>query len=664
MCMNRFLVKTLIFSGLTILLCYPFLVQAKDTYPKLANYYLKYYQLISPSEYDQLMKWDLLIVPNEVSSSNPQFIQRYLAARATNQILAYIYPAMSLSLSQSLYNRIEDANLWLRDKDGNKLQIWPGLYAVNLTKPAWQDMNINFITQKMNEAPWSGIMYDTVDSSINHYSTNGIDINGDGITDDSNTVNAAWQKSMADLFRKTRVGPLQNKIMLMNGDSLASYQSDMNGRVFETFPTPWEGNGSWQATMYQYLKRLPTLNHAPVTYVINSNTNNTGAQNDYRKMRFGLTSTLLGDGYFSFDYGDQAHQQLWWYDEYDVALGRAQSSYYNLLNNNSNFVEPGLWRRDFENGVALVNSTSKPQLYIFKREQFEKIKGTQDRNVNDGSNVNYIRLNPNDGIIMRSVKQDLIGSPFVNGDFVRVFDITGAQQRNGFFAYRADLAPSTHILYEDLNGDGSIDRLSEDNGSLVIAITGKPIVRIKPFGASFKNKLSFSAYDMNKDGSKEVFVAPALGGGPQVREYSITGKLLNSGFFAFDKNFRGGVALSVGDINNDGQPEIVVAPGKGLPPTIKIFDQKGNFLSSFLAYDKNFRGGVNIVVGDADNDGKNELVTGAASGGPHLRVFDYTGVLKAQFMAFDPKSNTGISVMISDTNGDGKNEIVVGTANF
>ncbi len=648
---------------LFFLLVAPSLTQAKDTYPRLANIYLKYFELVSPDEYNQLMKWDLLILPNETSLRQSSFLQRYKNEKK-GIALAYTYPAMSLTLSHTLYSRIEQDNLWLRDKDGNKLQIWSGLYAVNLTSSRWQNMNIDFVQSKMNEGDWAGIMYDTVDSSINHYSRNGIDINSDGRVDDAAAVNSAWQRSMAELFKKTRSGPLQNKTMIMNGNSVASYQPDMNGRVFETFPTPWEGNGTWQATMYQYLRRLPPLNKAPQLFVINSNTNNTGAQNDYRKMRFGLTSTLLGDGYFSFDYGDQAHQQLWWYDEYDVALGRAESSFYNLLNNNSDFVEAGLWRRDFENGVSIVNSTTKPQLYIFKREQFEKIKGTQDRNMNDGSRVNYVRLNPNDGIIMRKANQDIVGTPFFNGHFVRVFNTSGTQVRNGFFAYRADLPSNAEVLYDDLNSDGTRDRISEQNGYLTVARGGRSSVRITPFGASFKGKLSFAAHDFNKDGSKEIVVAPASGGGPNVKIYSSDGKLLSAGFFVFDKNFRGGVSLTVGDINNDGTAEIIVAPGKGLAPTVKMFNDKGKLIGSFLAYDKKFRGGVNLVVGDADNDGKQDLVTGPMSGGPHVRVFDYAGRLKLQFMAFDASSNTGVSVMVADTDGDLKNEILAGTANF
>jgi hypothetical protein len=561
-----------------------------------------------------------------------------------------------------VYDAVNQGNWWLRDANHNKVQPWYDISAINVTNRAWQDWYVSYMRDKINLPVWSGIMFDVVDAEIAHYSRSGIDIDGDGTVDSTATVNQRWQQGMAELFAKTKA-MLGNKIIVTNGNSIESYQKNTNGRIFERFPTPWEGNGSWQASMYQYLKRLPPKNKAPQTYIINGTTSR-GGQSDYRRMRFGLASALLGDGYFSFDNGNSTHSQLWWYDEYDLALGRAESSYYNLLKPGNDFIEAGLWRRDFENGVAIVNSTAKDQVYVFKREQFEKIRGTQDRNFNDGSKVNYIKLAPNDGIVMKAVKQDLVGVPFANGNFIRVFNSVGAQERSGFFAYRSDSAANTLVLLDDLDNDGQRDRVSDQNGTLVVVRAGKGTVRITPFGSGFHGKLSFAAYDFNHDGIKEIVVAPATSGGPHVRTYSPSGKLINSGFFAFDKSFHGGVNLAVGDINNDGQGEIVVAPNKGLPPTVKIFTNQGKAIGSILAYDKNFRGGVNLAIGDVYNDGKNMLVTGAASGGPHLRIFDYKGNLRGQFMAFDPKNGAGISVMVADTNGDGKKEILAGTTSF
>ncbi len=637
---------------------------AKDTYPKLANYYLKYFRLISDDEYNQLRKWDLLVIPNEVSLSKPSFLDQYKRDRSSNIVLAYVYPAMSMTLDHTLYREIETANLWLRNPAGSKLQIWPGLYAVNLTKPEWQAMNLNFVNRKMGEGRWDGIMYDTVDTDITRYSNSGIDIDSDGRADDASVYNSAWQRSMANLFSETRRQFGLDKIMMMNGSSIDQYQPAMNGRIFEMFPTPWEGNGSWQATMYQYLRRLPGKNKSPQYYLINGGTNNSGRYTDYQKMRFGLTSTLLGDGYFSFDFGDKSHEQLWWYDEYDIPLGHARSSYYNLLNPADDYVKAGLWRRDFEYGTAIVNSTNKDQLYVFKKEEFEKINGHQDSIINNGTRINYIKLKPNDGVILKSTRTDVLNQVFSNGDFTRVFDARGQQTQNGFFTYTSEADTNARVAMVDIDGDQQIDKVIERNGKIIITGPGRKTITIAPFGNTFKGRLSFAVGDFNRDNQKEIVIAPLTAGGPQVVVYSQAGKKLSAGFFAYDQSFRGGLNITVADTDADGKLEIITAPAKDLSPTVKIFSDKGTILGSFLAYDKNFRGGVNLAAGDLNGDGRQEIITGAATAGPHVRIFKSTGQLLGQFMAFDQKLGGGVRVMASDINGDGRVEILAGSANF
>jgi len=650
----------------------PHIVNAKDTYPKLANYYLDFFK---SNQYNQLAKWDLLVIQGEMTAYNPEFFNLYRRVNPEGKLIVYTYPAFfyqesnpgnyaGLPLRKYVLDEVNAKNWWLKNGSGGAVYSWPRVQVINVTNPEWQNFNVDYLKNKLGMSQWDGVMYDMVDAEINHYSSNGIDINNDGVVDSTATVNQKWQQGMSQLFAKTRSAFGNEKIIVTNGNSIDSYQKNINGRIFENFPTPWEGNGSWQATMYQYLRRLPGLNYNPATHIINATTRNTGNMSNYRAMRFGLTSALLGDGYFSFDYGDQSHQQLWWYDEYDMKLGQAQSSYYNLLDINNDYIKAGLWRRDFENGVAIVNSTDKDQLYIFKNEEFEKLRGQQDAATNNGTKVNYIKLKPSDGIIMKSVRKNVSGQVFNNGDFLRVFEPSGQQKQSGFFAYKSDTPTNSRVLVADLDGNNKLDQISEQGGRLKISGPGRKTIAIAPYGNNFKGRLSFAVFDFNKDGSQEIIIVPLTSGGPQVVIYSQTGKKLSSGFFAFDKDFRGGVNIAAGDVDGDGKGEIIVTPAKNLAPTVKIFSEKGTLVGSFLAYDKNFRGGVNISVGDLNQDGRSELVTGAASSGPHIRIFTSTGKLLGQFMAYDPKIGGGVRVMVSDSDGDGKAEILAGTSNF
>src|SRR3989338_6272402 len=202
---------------------------------------------------------------------------------------------------------------------------------------------------------------------------------------------------MARLFKGTRelVGP--EPLIVINGSLLPAYQPWVNGRMFESFPTPWEGRGRWSDSIASYL-RLPTSNFSPPISIINTNTRDQGAQEDYKTMRFGLASALLGNGFSGFDFGITSHAQLWWYDEYDAPLGRPVSQPANVLGGSDTIVD-SVWRRDFEQGVAFVNATHLARS-IALDEEFERLHGIQDPATNDGSVGSEVTLPARDGVIL------------------------------------------------------------------------------------------------------------------------------------------------------------------------------------------------------------------------------------------------------------------------
>jgi len=641
---------------------FPLFLFAQTDYPKLANYYLPVSGRLEPD----LMKWDLLILPADLYNKN--FFDEFRQKNKDGVILAYIYPAQAHNQTKVyLYQAADGNNWWLFNGQGEKMEIWPHVFAVNVTNGDWRDYNIGYVKNRINLDKWDGIMYDIVDASITHYDKNGvgIDINNDGRADSGDYVNQKWRDGMAELFSQTR-DEIGDKIILINGNSLDAYQPDINGRMLETFPTPWEGNGSWEASMVEYLDRLPKKNIEPQIYIINANTKNSGKMDSYREMRFGLASSLLGNGYFSFDHGDQSHSQVWWYDEYDQGLGKARGQAYNLLDKNNPSIKPGLWRRDFEYGLALVNSTDKPQTYVFSKEEFEKINGQQDRRVNDGSKINYIQLAAKDGIVLRKINNEIINNGFNNGSFVRVFNEGGEQVKNGFFAYKDDYAGNVQILNSDIDNDGDMETLVNGSGVISIYDQGVKISQFSPYENRFKGEISLAVSDLNNDGTKEIITGAGRGGGPQVRVFTKDGRPLIGGFFAYGQDFRGGVNVAVMDLNNDGIKEIITGAGPGGGPHVRVFTKDGRPLTGgFFAYDKNFRGGVSVATGNIDGQGDTEIITGAGpGGGPQVKIFSKDGRALNQFFAYEEEMMTGIKVMSDDINNDKIDEILVSTISF
>lgn len=72
-------------------------------------------------------------------------------------------------------------------------------------------------------------------------------------------------------------------------------------------------------------------------------------RSQFKRMRFGLTTTLMGDGYYSFDMNTRWRGQMWWYPEYDAPLGYPTGP--------AQRHPDGTWRRQFDGGLVVVNPT-------------------------------------------------------------------------------------------------------------------------------------------------------------------------------------------------------------------------------------------------------------------------------------------------------------------
>lgn len=240
-----------------------------------------------------------------------------------------------------------------------------------------------------------------------------------------------------------------------------------------------------------------------------------------------------------------------------------------------------------------------------------------------------------------------------------------------FNAYGVDLRGGYHITSGNVIGgaltpDEIITGTEEGFGPQVSVFDGNGNVKYRFFAYApyLRSGVRVTTCDLDLDGTDEIITAPGRGGRPHIRIFNAQGKpVIHPGFFALDGKFQGGTNIACGDVNADGRPEIIVAAAQGGGPHVTVHNYKGQTIASFMAYSRNFRGGIRLATADFNDDGREEIITGPEFGSPHVQMFDILPNLVKRlspgFYAFHPNFKGGLSVVGADVNGDGKEEIVV-----
>jgi hypothetical protein len=186
--------------------------------------------------------------------------------------------------------------------------------------------------------------------------------------------------------------------------------------------------------------------------------------------------------------------------------------------------------------------------------------------------------------------------------------------------------------------------------------------------------------DTDGDGKAEIIVTPDQGGGPVVRVFRVTGTALTQVAIFLgieDDIFRGGIRPALGDFNADGKADLVVSAGFLGGPRIAGFNGStlnGNapvkLFADFFAFEPELTNGAFVSAGDLDGDGQAEMIFGAGpNGGPRVRVVRFADAVAsgtaapsyANFFAFDSARRGGVRVAVKDVDGDRRADLVVGS---
>jgi hypothetical protein len=289
----------------------------------------------------------------------------------------------------------------------------PDKYSINITKFAfpkdgsttWAQFHSKFVADNWSKPNPSidGIFEDNVFWKPRVDA----DWNRDGKTDlqTDPTVQTWYREGMKHYAASIRAA-MPGKIQIGNiadwgagatksVNGIPEYEQLLDGGFIESLLSNDQSSpevyNSW-ALMMQHYKNDMSLLRAPKLGMFYQR----GAPTDYQFMRYGLASCMLGDGYFYYGLNDgTSYNGIAWFDEFNHDLGKPITAAFP-----ASAYQVGVYRRDFERGIILVNPKGNGARRVNLGKYYRKIKGAQAPLVNNGTLVNYVDLKDRDGIVL------------------------------------------------------------------------------------------------------------------------------------------------------------------------------------------------------------------------------------------------------------------------
>jgi hypothetical protein len=418
----------------------------KETFPRLGGYQIGStpFNGYSDPEYQEAMaKLDLVILGSTQLFAN----DAAAAIRRLNQdvILVKYTSLQSVSSTFGGYwevkrnkvsaekgpNQTNAHDWWARDFEGNNVSNWPNNWTVNITRWAQRDANGDRFPEWaakldhewwVRHEQWDGVYEDAVywqprtpSSGASVDWSGGQETNSDVIKSEFRLGHQAYWNEMR------RLAP--GKFIIVNHDwyrsensnalgrwALPEYDNQVDGGLLELVMRSSDLEGrprtGWNTVMTYYRRSMSYFRDPDLTMFVVQ-----GEPDNYRFFRYAFATCLLDDGYFDYaPIGNIQYGTVEWFDEFDLAgtagtdwLGRALDA------PPTSAWQSGVWRRDFEGGVAIANPRGNGIQTITVEEGFKRITGRQDSTVNNGQPADRITLQDGDGIIL--VRKDFLGAP-------------------------------------------------------------------------------------------------------------------------------------------------------------------------------------------------------------------------------------------------------------
>jgi hypothetical protein len=411
---------------------------AADTYPRLASYSIgSPHDYYTPDAQKQLATMQIAVLSyyptwgGGAGTTMNDTAKKIKALNPNTKIFLYEIPeTQQIPLNPEfgeLYTKIQNEQWWLTTSGTSGAKILSdfgnGQYVLNTTSGARRDASGKTWTQWY--AGWLAQKYLAANPAVDGLYTDNVfykprrdgDWNLDGKTDSQNdvTVQRTYRQGYAT-FVDTLRAAAPGKAFIANAADWGEPQADItelkgkfNGGLYEHMvgrSNSIEAYAGWAEMMKAYRKLMDALG-APKYGICSVN----GSPTDYQTVRYALASCAMDDGYFAFSDQSHLYYGVPWFDEYGAKLGNALSGPVTTA------WQSGVYRRNFENGIILVNPKGNGARAVTLEADFVKIKGTQVASVNSGQTVRTVTLQDRDGIILLRNSAQAAAAPEIPANF-------------------------------------------------------------------------------------------------------------------------------------------------------------------------------------------------------------------------------------------------------
>ncbi|MGQ9610671.1 MAG: putative glycoside hydrolase [bacterium] len=352
--------------------------KVRPPFPRIANCYgVGLMPDSSDKDIDEIAKFDLLIGGVWCDWNNDEQVkklkEKVTEIRRKNPNIIILDFSVSAPYADPNDPTFPESG-WLKQPDGKYIDGWPGTRMINLTKPETIEWIVKQCINSMKKEVFDGVFIDSMAGAFDWWVCNietkqnyQIDADEDGKADYREWLDKEWEKAKTEIVKYVRDAIGDKAVFMTNQGGEWSF-SDTNGVLFEdNLDYVLDGNSDWENILKSYLFWTETSYQPNITTIVSSsgieppyNPWKTLSAEDrfdmlekgrnlHNRMRFGLATTLMGNGYFAYDLHTRWRGQRWWYQEYDAPLGFPKGS--------CNLQRDGTWRRDFDNGTVIVNPT-------------------------------------------------------------------------------------------------------------------------------------------------------------------------------------------------------------------------------------------------------------------------------------------------------------------